>query len=247
MFSPKTDRIKLLAEKYPAIIAQLDEIFDKSTNIYIDYANVIHWHNKLGWHIALNRLKQLFDSFGTIKNVKFYTGKLNGDEQSEKILETANQCQYIVRSKPVKIMKLSIDVSGIEEFSPSVLKSFIDKQFLAKMNLETIILLNNYLRELNKQGIKFIEKRKCNFDVEISRDILRDFDNNIAENFILWSGDSDFAEPISELMAADKKVVLCSTARRTSFELEELKNKGLFIYDIQKIREFICFAREMAK
>lgn len=247
MFNPKTERLKFLSEKYPEIIVQLNEIFDKSTNIYIDYANVIHWHNKLGWHIAINRLKQLFDSFNTIKDIKFYTGKLDSDEQSEKILETAERCRYIVRSKPVKIMKLSIDVSGIEEFSPSILKSFIDKQLLAKINLETITLLNNYLRELNKQGIKFIEKRKCNFDVEISRDILRDFDNNVAENFILWSGDSDFAEPIFELMEAGKKVVLCATARRTSFELEELKEKGLFIYDIQKIREFICFAREMAK
>lgn len=60
MFQPKTERIKILAEKFPQTIIKLEEIFDKPTNVYIDYANAAHWQGKLGWHIDIKRLKQLF-------------------------------------------------------------------------------------------------------------------------------------------------------------------------------------------
>jgi hypothetical protein len=53
MFQPKTERIKELAQKYPERILELERIFDKETNIYIDFANVIRWQDKLKWHIDL--------------------------------------------------------------------------------------------------------------------------------------------------------------------------------------------------
>jgi len=36
MFNPKTERIKKLAELYPDVILELENIFGKSANIYID-------------------------------------------------------------------------------------------------------------------------------------------------------------------------------------------------------------------
>ena len=64
-------------------------------------------------------------------------------------------------------------------------------------------------------------------------------------NFILWSGDSDFADPINQLLDDGKKVILFATARKVASELNELKKKGLLIFDIQKIRNFICWKKEI--
>ena len=45
-----------------------------NTNVYIDFANVLGWQDKLKWHIDQKRLKQFLDSFTTINSVKFYSG-----------------------------------------------------------------------------------------------------------------------------------------------------------------------------
>jgi uncharacterized LabA/DUF88 family protein len=245
MFEPKTNRIKELAEKYPSRIEELEKIFDKTTNIYIDFANVIRWQDKFKWHIDLKRLKQLLDSFDTIHKAKFYNGELSGDKNSRMIIKTVKKSRYEVKTKAVKTLRLSIDVSSISSISPEILKNFIRAPVLKKFKIETIEFLNSQLGELNKKGILFVEDLKCNFDVEIGRDMLMDYEKNKVENFVLWSGDSDFADPINQLLKDGKKVVLFATARRVASELNELQEKGLFIFDIQKIRNFICWKKEI--
>ena len=247
MFNPKTERIKEIAGTFHARIAELEGIFGDSANIYIDYANVRPWANKLGWHIDLKRLKQFLDSFGAVKSIKFYSGTLKGDIDSENLQKEIEGLGYDLRTKSVKIMRLSIDVSSIPLGSPALLKDFIRKPLLQKFQIETVILLNQKLKELNQQGIFYIEDLKCNFDVEIGRDMLLDYERNITESFILWSGDSDFADPVQQLLNEKKKVVVFATARRVASELNELKQQGLLIFDIQKIRNFICWKKEISK
>ncbi|MFA5948075.1 MAG: hypothetical protein WC806_03825 [Candidatus Gracilibacteria bacterium] len=62
---------------------------------------------------------------------------------------------------------------------------------------------------------------------------------------VLWSGDSDFHDPLLKLLSDGKKVIFFVTARRVARELNDLTNKGLIIFDIQKIRDFICWNREI--
>ena len=244
-FEPKTERIKKLAEIYPERVEELKQIFDKTTNIYIDYANVIHWANKLKWHVEIKRLYQLLSSFNTIGAIRFYNGTLIGNFQSEKFNKDAEKQGYDVKTKPVKIMKISIDVSSIPTNSPAILKNFIKRPLLKKLTLETIEYLNGKLKELNDQGAKHIEIRKCNFDVEIGTDMLVDSERNDAEVFVLWSGDSDFADTAKKILEAGRKIVVFGTARRVSKELSDLREKGLVIFEIQKIRNFICWKREI--
>lgn len=245
MFIPKTKLIEKLAYKHKIRIEELEKIFDKRSNVYIDFANVINWQTRLGWHIDLKRLKQFLNSFTTIKEIKFYNGLLEGDEKSLNILNQVKENGYLVRTKTVKVIKLSIDVSSINIESPTILKNFIRQPLLKKLKIETIQYLNNQLKELNNQGIKELYDLKCNFDVEISIDMLIDCEKNKADNFILWSGDSDFFDLITMLFSRKKKVVVFSTARRVSRELNDLRKKGLFIFDIQKIKEFICWKKEL--
>lgn len=245
MFNPKTPKIKSLALKYPDRIRELETFFDKATNVYIDYANVKHWSDKLGWHIDLKRLKRFLDSFDTVKVIKFYNGTLMGDSDSIKFMGQAISFGFDVHTKPVKMMNLSIDVSSISPSSPDILKNFIRRPLFSKMESATIEFLNAKLKDLNAKGVLSIEDFKCNFDVEIGRDMLLDYEKNGVENFALWSGDSDFADPVAQLLKDGKKTILFATARRVSSELNELRKNGLFIYDIQKIKDFICWNRDI--
>lgn len=242
MFKPSTPRIEELSKKYSDRIKELVEIFVKKTNVYIDYANVYHWSSRLGWKVDPKRLIQLLKSFDTVNEVKIYNGVLVGDTSSEDFNEDLGEWGYKAITKPVKLMRLSIDVSGIPPNSPTVLGNFIKRPLLTKLNLETIEYLNTKLKELNDQGVKFVEVRKCNFDVEIGRDMLLDYERNGIETYVLWSGDSDFADPVTQLREDSKKVHIFATARRVSVELNQT---GAPIFDIQKIRNFICDSSQL--
>lgn len=151
MFKPKTEKIENLAKEYLKPIEELESVFSDKTNIYIDFANVLGWHDRLRWHIDLRRLKQFLDSFDNIESVKFYYGTLAGDPFSRRIAKETKKYNYDFRTKPVKIIRLSIDVSSISKNSPILLESFVRKPLLSKFNLETIEHLNEKLRELNEK------------------------------------------------------------------------------------------------
>lgn len=245
MFKPKTEKIEQIAKTNNETIDQLKVLFGKSARMYIDYANVRPWSNKLGWHVDITRLKQLLDSFPAIEAVNFYSGYLKGNKQSEKDIEEIENQRYIVRTKPVKIMRIPINASSIPGDSTALLNHFIKRSLLRKYEVGTIEFLNERFKDLNKKGEYYIEDRKCNFDVEIGVDMLLDCERSDTETFILWSGDSDFADPITKLIRAGKKVILFVTAGKVSKELSELRSSGLIIFEINKIRDFICWNREL--
>jgi len=231
---------------FPDRITELETLLDKTTKIYIDFANVRPWSGKLGWHVEPVRLKQLFDSFDTVRSIRIYNGTLIGDQRSEdenKTLTKYYGADFV--NKPVKIMQKSIDISSIPIDSPAILKNFIRPSLLRQLRVQDIEYINRQLESLNKRGILYIEDRKCNFDVEIGRDMLLDFERNNCDSYILWSGDSDFAGPIEQLLKDGKKVYIFATARRIASELNDLVPAGLHIYDIQKIKNFICWNKEM--
>lgn len=246
MFIPKTEKIRQIATNKPMVVKRLEDVFGTSTRIYIDYANVRPWSTKLRWHIDLKRLKQLLDSFDTIEAINFYNGYLEGSEQSEREIKEIENQKYIVRSKPVKILKFPIDASSISVDSTALVKKFIRQALLRKYEVGTIEYLNQRFADMNKKGEYLIEDRKCNFDVEIGVDMSLDYERNGTETFVLWSGDGDFADPLEKLLKAGKKVCLFATAGRIASELNELRKSGLRIIDIFELKEFICWSKESA-
>lgn len=244
MFSPKTERLKELAKLFPSQISELENILKESTHVYIDLANVLHWQNRLGWHIDFHKVKQFFDSFDTVKSQHIYIGTLFGNQNSEEAVLKFKNWGYDVHTKPVKIIRLSIDASSVALNSPALLQQFIRKPLLERLDLQSIEFLNQKLAELNKRGIFYIEDKKCNFDVEIGRNMLNDFEKNNVETFILWSTDSDFADPVSQILNDGKQAFIFATAGRVSHELDQL---NVPIFEIKKIKEFICWPRELSK
>jgi uncharacterized LabA/DUF88 family protein len=248
MFTPKTERIKIIADEHPRLITKLDFLLSGRTIMYIDYANIRPWSNKLRFHIDIKRLKQFLDSFSQIGKVHFYQGTLVGDEQSESDIQDLMDRGYVLHTKPVKIMELSIDVTSLQSMhAPDLLSDFIRTPLLKTLTSNQIETLNHHLQNLNQQGIRKLQDRKCNFDVEIGVDMLLDLERDSADTFVLWSGDSDFADPIQQLLDAKKKVILFATAGRISRELNGLRSAGLVIFDIRDLEKFVCWLREFKK
>jgi uncharacterized LabA/DUF88 family protein len=194
---------------------------------------------RLGWRIDLQKLKHLCDSFPQIKQVKFYFGTIPGPGGSEGFINFARKVGYVVTTKPVKNMRLAIDVSSVSPRSTDLLNNFISDTLLKNLRVEAIEFLNDQLRDLNKQGIKYLEHPKCNFDVEIGSDMRIDHLMVDCQGFCLWSGDSDFADPVRQLLEDKKKVVLFAVSGRISSELNALRSCGLQIFDIKKLRGII--------
>jgi len=246
MFKPNSLKIEELSKKFGRHIESLEGLLFGNVSVYIDYANVRPWSEKLGWNIDLKRLKSFLNCFDNIKSIKLYDGILEGDEKSEKF---GRQKQEIFKkgyvSKPVKIMRQSINFSSIKSNSSDLLEKFIRKCLLREYKLETIEYLNNRFKEMNRNGKYYIEDRKCNFDVEIGTDMMLDFEHGNTDSFALWSGDSDFYDPVHKLLSNNKKVILFATARKVSKELNSLTATGLVIFDIQRIKEFICWKKQI--
>ncbi|MFH1664601.1 MAG: NYN domain-containing protein [Candidatus Omnitrophota bacterium] len=240
------DKLNMLClkEQNPEVIAQLEGLLVGKVNVYIDYANVRHWSTRLNWHIDIKRLKRFLDSFENIQKIRFYYGTLIGDEYSEKLIEDAKRLKYIVRTKDVKEINISIDHSSIAPQSTDLLKNFIRNSLLREYTIETIEYLNKKFKEMNLRDIYRLKDKKCNFDVEIGSDMLIDNVESSPDTFVLWSGDSDFHDPINDLLDQGKKVILFASTRLIASELNDLRKKGLVIFEIKKIKNFICWNKE---
>lgn len=247
MFYPKTEKIEeiCLEDNGKKVINELKNLLSGNINMYIDYANVRPWSRYLKWHIDLKRLNQFLNSFDNIKSIKIYSGTLIGDKNSERITKEMCKFGYDLKTKPVKIMRFPIDATSTSPQSTNLLNQFIKSCLIKKYKIPTIEYLNNKFKELNNEGFYFIEDKKCNFDVEIGRDILIDLEKNSTETFVLWSGDSDFAEPLQHLLGRSKRVILFATSGKVSTELNNLRKNGLLIFDIRKIKRFICYNKEL--
>ncbi len=136
VFTPRTDRIQKLYDAGSSTVDELASLFQGDVRVYIDYANVRPWSDRLGWHIDPKRLKQFLDSFMAVQEVSFYQGTLEGDTRSEKEIKELHALHYNVRTKPVKIMKISIDATSVPADSTALLKQFIRKALLRKYDIE---------------------------------------------------------------------------------------------------------------
>lgn len=149
----------------------------------------------------------------------------------------ARKVGFQVRTKPVKFIRLSIDVSSISRQSPDILRNFVDEALLKAFKVETIEYLNQQLHDLNRLGQLALEKMKCNFDVEIASDMRLHNSLGEADTFCLWSGDSDFADPILQLLNDGRNVMV--VARGVAAELNDLRPDGLIIHDLRKLKDLI--------
>jgi len=102
--------------------------------------------------------------------------------------------------------------------------------------------LNTSIDELQKQISIPIMRRKCDFDVEIARDVFN-FSNDF-EHLILFSGDGDYAALVEDLtINKNKKVIVVFAPGHVGKEYEKLSEQLKEKY--LKYRLFLCSANRL--
>ena len=193
---------------------QYEELLKKETAIigYIDLANMFHWQEKLGWGFRIEDvISQLF-SFPSIKEVKVYYGEDPKDTIKSYILQKRiRKTGAILKTKSVKYIKKTL--SNALFFKRKTFTLF-DNGIKSK--------INGLINSIQKAGIT-IEEPKCNFDVEITMDMLDDMEKISA--VLLFSGDSDLVAPLERLRLKGKRIYIAGVRGMTAKELHAVKDK----------------------
>lgn len=190
------------------------EWINKETSIfvYLDLTNMFHWQDILGWkfHIA-DLIKQLF-SFPNIKEIKIYYGLNEKDlKNSEAFHNRIKMTGAILRTKPMKFIPRDINESLFFQHKTVTLFDGIVKGKIGEL-----------INELNRSGI-IIEEPKCNFDVEMTIDMLDDIEKMTA--VMLFSGDSDMRAPLERLKVSGKRIGVVGVRGMVARELHRIEGK----------------------
>ncbi len=197
----------------------IDEGFGKIFS-FVDFGNVNNWFKKdrQDWDnklidenekidIDIDKLKDFSNSFSI--HTRCYYGKDLENRGSVKF-------DYVLRRVFGKNNFVSKDLQRI-------------KHYLEKEKLE-----NKEFLKIDKNGKKYIEIRKCNFDVEISIDAIKKV--NQYDTFCLFSGDADFVYLNNFLRKRGKKVILIKGGYITS----KLRKSVDLVINAQKIKKHIA-------
>jgi len=104
--------------------------------------------------------------------------------------------------------------------------------------------LDNDLKKLNidigglQENLKLpVYRRKCDFDVEITRDALNAF--NEYETLLLFSGDGDYAALVKDLIEKGKKVILVFGPDCKGREYSDIESSLFFECSVVNLRKIL--------
>lgn len=197
----------MVREDYLEWINQETAIF-----AYLDLTNMFHWQDVLGWKFRIEDvIGQLF-TFPNIKEVKVYYGKNERDlKNSEAFHNRIKKTGAILKTKPMKFI-----IKTIEE------GMFFQRKTLTLFDGGVKKKIQELIDELQKSGI-VIKEPKCNFDVEMTMDILDDAEKLTA--VLLFSGDSDMHAPLERLKVIKKHIGVVGVRDQVAGELHRVKDK----------------------
>lgn len=197
----------------------VDETFG-NIFVFIDFSNVNKWFesDRQDWN---NR---------QLKNNEFLSIDIEKLEKFSEILGGKTKIYY--GENPLN--------SGSCKFT-DLLRIFFGKRNVITKNIQKI---KHYLclddnnvdskyEKIDKEGKKFIEIRKCNFDVEITVDAIKMI--NHYDTFCIFSGDSDFIYLNNFLKQKGKKIIVVKGGYITS----ELRETADIIINAQQIKKDI--------
>ena len=179
---------------------------------YLDLTNMFHWQDALGWKFRIEDITEQLLTFSNIKEIKVYYGKNERDlKNSEAFHNRIKKTGAILRTKPMKFIPKTIQSS-----------MFFQRKTLTLLGDEVKNKISDLINELQKSGI-IIEEPKCNFDVEMTMDMLDDVEKMTA--VLLFSGDSDMRAPLERLKIKEKHIGVVGVRGKVAGELHQIKDK----------------------
>jgi uncharacterized LabA/DUF88 family protein len=188
------------------------------TLVIIDWANVYGWFNKLKWEVDEKKLYKYLKTYKQIKDIRFYFGVESGNKKSEEFQKKIKKIGYTLITKEVKWVPVTIDK---EYFRKPIKDLFNEYGFDDKF-------FKDFFNRLKKS--KSLKRRKCDFDIEITRDVF--INMNKFSGLILFSGDGDYKALVEYLLDIKKRVVVVHPFGLRGKEYNDLllrkKNKPYF-------------------
>ena len=179
---------------------------------YLDLTNMFHWQDVLGWKFRIEDVVGQLFTFQNIKEIKIYYGKNERDLKNSKAFHNRiKKTGAILRTKPMKFITKEIN-EGL----------FFQRRTITLFDSSVRNKIQELIDELQKSGI-IIEELKCNFDVEMTMDMLDDTEKLTA--VMLFSGDSDLKEPLERLKVKNKKIGIVGVRGIVAGELHNIKDK----------------------
>ena len=192
----------------------------------IDWANVYGWSKKLKWEIKPQKFFNYLKSYPEIYDIRFYFGEELGNEKSENFQQEIKNIGYVLISKDVKWVPISLEKSHF--------KNLLQELAIISDNLKNSnSKVSNQLKKLLKTPIY---RRKCDFDCEISLDIVNNLDK--FDSLILFSGDGDYAVIVDELIKKNKQVIVVFAKGHKGKEYEDFK-RGLYLCSVERLKGFL--------
>ncbi len=108
-------------------------------------------------------------------------------------------------------------------------------QMIEELDLE-LKNLNLNINELQKHLSAPVKRRKCDFDVELARDVFNQCGN--FEQIVLFSGDGDYAALAGDLIKKGKKVIVVFAPGHQGKEYQVLQ-KQMFLWPVGLVRKHI--------
>ncbi|MEM2174331.1 MAG: NYN domain-containing protein [Candidatus Micrarchaeia archaeon] len=203
------------------------------TLVIIDWANVYGWFGKLKWEIDPKRLYDYLKSYPEIFDIRFYFGLEKGNEKSENFHKEIKSIGYNLIWKEVKWVPAEVKVSHHMKYKDKTI-NLLDGN-ITKEEFERFKRFLNYPKELG------LVRRKCDFDVEITLDVMRminDFDS-----LILFSGDGDFKALCEYLLDINKQVIVVHPFGVRGKEYNELLERPMgsrpYLCAVEKLTAYI--------
>lgn len=192
------------------------------TAVFIDWANVYGWTKSLKREVDPKKLYKYLKLFKEVREVNFYSGK-DIHPKSKKFLDEIRKIGFVVVSKEVKYIPVSLSSSHFKDLTRELKESLKSINDLKAADIEII------LKILSKKVLR----RKCDFDMEISIDAHKAIKNNF-ESFLFFSGDGDFAPLYKLLISLRKQVIVIFAHGHMGKEIFQIK-KGVFTKAVDRL------------
>ena len=180
--------------------------------VYLDLTNMFHWQDVLGWKFRIEDIIGQLFTFPSIKEIKVYYGLNERDIKSSRAFHNRiKKTGAILRNKPMKFIQKSIN-EGL----------FFQRRTMTLFDSPVKSKIIELINELQHSGI-IIEEPKCNFDVEMTMDMLDDAGKVNA--VLLFSGDSDLVAPLERLKVKGKHIGVVGVRGQVAGELHQIKDK----------------------
>ena len=196
------------------------------TLVIIDWANVYGWFNNLKWEINPKKLYRFLEEYSKVTDIRFYFGVEKGNKQSESFQDEIKKIGFSLVSKELKWVPVSFDRSHF-------------RAFLQKINNITDGLekTNSEIAKQIKVALgSTIYRRKCDFDCEITIDVMKNLDK--IGGLILFSGDGDYAVLANELVKQGKQVIVVFAPGHKGKEYQDFK-KGLYLCTVELLKKYL--------